>query len=307
MVTFRDIDFYVFYTGNPDHTDIRGDYYAISVRYSNCEIENSRFYCHNTGCGMGIESIFSKVIMREYITHGFKHMAVTRHTSWLYAFNGSGLAETTFVNYGCILSINGTRPNKIISTHATFDNPIVTATVISADAEPPTGITAPGEYIYYASFSGSWADDTVMLPSASNIRQGEDSDGKIYTGVFGFNLAQMRSDLAGETIKNVYLRLTRFSDLQSVRDIHLWGCDRTDISGQAPEKNSTYDYGFVSKFNGGDSTVTFGLNASIIECLISEDSVTPNSLMLFDDWFSPMTILGYDQLDTLRPMLRVCV
>ena len=51
----------------------------------------------------------------------------------------------------------------------------------------------------------------------------------------------------------------------------------------------------------------FGLSTGIVESMISEVAGTPNSLMLFDDWYSPLTILGYDQLDSVRPMLRVCV
>ncbi|MEX1307942.1 MAG: hypothetical protein AB1Z19_05410 [Eubacteriales bacterium] len=307
MVTFRDIDFYAFFTEEPDYTEVRGDYYAISIRYSNAEIENSRFYCHIANCGAAVEVVFSKVMLREYIINDFKHAVVTRHTSTFFSYNGRGRAEYTFINIGCRMTYTGTKPYKILYTLTNIDNATEIGKATSVYEEPPIGVTTPDEYVYYASFSGSWGGDEIMTSSPSNIRQGEDANEQIYTGVFGFNLTQMRSDLAGKTIKNVYLRLARCYDLQSVRDIHLWGCDKIDISGDVPEKTSGNDYGFVSKFNGGDSSVLFGLNASIVESMISEETDTPNSLMLFDDWYSPLIILGYDQLDSLRPMLRVCV
>ena len=307
MVTFRDIDFYCFFTEEPDYAIVRGDYYAISFRYSNGEVENSRFYCHFEFCGAAVEVVFSKVMLREYIINDFKHAAVTRNTSTLHSYNGTGRADYTFVCYGCRITTGGTKPARVTTNFIELEGVTQVGSASNVYAAPPTGVTTPDEYVYYASFSGSWADDAIMTSSPSNIRQGEDTLEQIYTGVFGFNLTQMRSDLAGKTLKNVYLRLARCYDIQSVRDIHLWGCDKTDISGNVPEKMSGNDYGFVSKFNGGDSTVLFGLNTSIVENMISEETGTPNSLMLFDDWYSPLIILGYDQLDSVRPMLRVCV
>ena len=307
MVTFSNIDFYTFFTQEPDYADVMGNYYAISFRYTNGLIENCCFYCHIENCGAAVEAVFSKVMLDEYILHGFKYGLVTRHTGVSYAKNGSGSADYLFVSIGCHLTIAGTKPLRgtLANTNLEYATQIGTATNVYLD--PPSGVTTPDEYVYYASFSGSWADDTIMTASASNIRQGEDSAEQIYTGVFGFNLTQMRSDLAGKTVKNVYLRLTRYNDLQSVRDIHLWGCDKTDISGDVPTKDTVFDYGFVSKFNGGDSVAVFGLAAAIVEDMINEDANTPSSLMLYDDWYNPLTILGYDQLDSVRPMLRVCV
>ena len=307
MVAFQNIDFYCFFSGIPDYTDALCEHTALSFRYSNGRVENSRFYCHTAQYGAALELVHANVTLKDYIIHDFQHIMILKHLSRGLAKNGVGEAYQNFIISGAMLFASGNRPRYVTSLYTQLDSGFQYGDAFEGYAVPLTGVQTPYEYTYEAVFSGSWADEMVMMDSASNIRQGEDKDGVIYTGLIGFNLTQMRSDLNGKTVKSAYLRLTRVSDANSVRDIHLWGCEKAAVTGENPQPDSGYDYGVVYTFMGGDRSLEFGISTNIITDLVSTDSGTPNSLMVFNDWYSPVTLLGYDQLSTLKPVLRICV
>jgi len=307
MVKFKQVDFYCFFDGQPDYTDEFCDYCALSYRYSKGAVEDSLFYCDVYRNGVGVELIHSSCAIKDYQMNDFKYLCIVKPNSWFTTKDGVGQNQEGFIMYSSFAHMGGTRPKALVSHERRFDGAVLYGSSGAIYAAPLTNVQSPDEYTYYPTFSGSWGDDDIVTSNPSNIKQGEDSEGTIYTGVFGFSLTQMRSDLAGKTIQNVYLRLTRLSDLNSIRDIHLWGCDKTDISGSCPEKDDDYDYGFVCTFSGGNQTLEFGIGAGIVEDLLSQTAGTPNSLMINDDWFSPITILGYDQNNADKPLLRICV
>ncbi len=307
MVAFQNIDFYCFFSGIPDYTDAFCDFAALSYRYSNGLIENSRFYCHTPQYGAAVELVHANVTLKDYIINDFQHIMILKHLSRGLTKNGTGEAYQNFIISGAMLLAAGNRPRYVTSLYTQLDSGFQYGDTLEGYVPPLTGVQTPYEYTYEAVFSGSWGNGEIVTLGASNIRQGEDTSGVIYTGLFGFNLTQIRTDMQNKTIKSAYLRMTRVSDANSIRDVHLWGCEKTAVTGDAPVPDSACDYGVVCTFMGGDRILEFGISTGIITDLISTDSGTPNSLMLFDDWYSYLTLLGHDQLSTLKPVLRICV
>jgi hypothetical protein len=306
MVEFLNINFYCFFTGVDDELGDYCEYYAISYRYSKGYLKNTILYIDTFAQGTGIEILKSNVVIKDYEIYNFYWGFITKPLASLFSKEGVGYIEKGFATIANLSYRQGKRPDTRLSGFYNYYSGSITGATTNGPKAVPTGIASPYEYLYYPTFSGSWTEDEIVTSSPSNIKQGEDMDGNIYTGVFGFNLTQMRSDLAGKTIKNVYLRLSRLSDFNAIRDIHLWGCDKIDISGDCPVKDDDYDYGVICTFNG-EETLEVGISPSIVESILDDTAGTPNSLMIFDDWFSPVTILGYDQLDNIKPLLRVCV
>jgi|GEM_PF-2295286 len=306
-VAFDHIDFYCFFSDIPVYSDSPCNNAALSYRYSSGNIDHARFYCHMARYGAAVEAIASKVSMTNYIVNDFQHVMILHHLSSGVSKNGLGEAYENFIVKGAVLLASGNRPRCITGLYTALDAGYYFGETLEAYVDPLTNVQTPYEYVYDADFSGSWADEEIMTAQASNVRQGEDYLGITYTGVFGFNVSMMRTDLNGKTIKRVYLCLSRISDNNSIRDVHLWGCTKTAIEGEKPIADDSYDYGVISTFMGGDETISVGINPEIAEGLISEEVNTPNSLMIYDRWYNPLTILGYDQLDALKPQLRICV
>jgi hypothetical protein len=119
---------------------------------------------------------------------------------------GTG-AGAVSASYGGVVSGRGTRPGGIVSVTygGRYDSSLHTANT-GASVPPPTPETRK---LYTSTGSRSWDDRYGW--DESDVIQGEWSSYGNHRGLWFFDDAQIRADLAGKTIKSVRLYMSRLS------------------------------------------------------------------------------------------------